>query len=327
MSVKRLSVLALAAAMTASLAVPALAEEAPIESEPLLIAPAPISAELPEEVDAPIPDRYTAAVTVNGQAITDVTYEESLPDTWETVEVTMTVDSLPGAPAGYVPMRLLCGADKKGSAYWYRGDNMASFRFANTAISVAFSDMSVEVGGVKVEGAKAYVSQGVTFLPVSCLAGIEGLTIDDHPEMSTEHYDFTITVSPIRALVDSIMEATEFAGGMETGMDGLDYKGIDPEDIIQAAGVDTFNTTPDTIVVAQVKEGAMDRVKEALEGYRQAQEDTFSWYLSWNLPKCQNAKIVSEGDFVLLFIGENEDKAVEVFQAGVSALAEASQAQ
>ena len=60
-------------------------------------------------------------------------------------------------------------------------------------------------------------------------------------------------------------------------------------------------------------------LEQALEAYRQSQEDTFSWYLSQNLPKVQNARTVVDGDYILFVIGENPDAAEEAFHTFVAA--------
>lgn len=50
-------------------------------------------------------------------------------------------------------------------------------------------------------------------------------------------------------------------------------------------------TSPDTLILGKLAEDAdVEAVKAAFETYRQNQEDTFSWYLSQNLPKVQNAR-------------------------------------
>ena len=79
-------------------------------------------------------------------------------------------------------------------------------------------------------------------------------------------------------------------------------------------------TSPDTVIVGKLAEGADEKaVTDALEAYRQSQEDTFSWYLSQNLPKVQDARTVVENGYLLFFIGENADQAEELFHAYVEA--------
>ena len=79
-------------------------------------------------------------------------------------------------------------------------------------------------------------------------------------------------------------------------------------------------TSPDTVIVGKLAEGADEKaVTDALEAYRQSQEDTFSWYLSQHLPKVQDARTVVENGYLLFFIGENADQAEELFHTYVEA--------
>ena len=82
-------------------------------------------------------------------------------------------------------------------------------------------------------------------------------------------------------------------------------------------------TSPDTLVLGKLGEGQEESLKAAFESYRKQQEDTFSWYLSQNLPKVENAQFVTEGEWFLFLIGENAEEAVKVFQEGVKTLEEA----
>ena len=74
-------------------------------------------------------------------------------------------------------------------------------------------------------------------------------------------------------------------------------------------------TSPDTLVLGKLTAGSEEALKSCFESYRKSQEETFSWYLSQNLPKVENAKFVTEGDWFLFIIGENADAAVELFHA------------
>ena len=79
-------------------------------------------------------------------------------------------------------------------------------------------------------------------------------------------------------------------------------------------------TSPDTVIIGKLAEGAdQAAVEAALETYRQGQEDTFSWYLTQNLPKVQDARLVVENGWLLFLIADNADAGVEAFQAFVEA--------
>ena len=77
-------------------------------------------------------------------------------------------------------------------------------------------------------------------------------------------------------------------------------------------------TTPDTLALGKVAEGKEEDLKAALESYRKSQEETFSWYLSQNLPKVENAQFVTEGEWFMFIIAENAEAAVEQFKTAVA---------
>ena len=64
---------------------------------------------------------------------------------------------------------------------------------------------------------------------------------------------------------------------------------------------------------------AYDAIKNP-QAYRQQQEDTFSWYLSQNLPKVQDARTVVKDGYLLFVIAENADEAVAAFENGLAGL-------
>ena len=81
-------------------------------------------------------------------------------------------------------------------------------------------------------------------------------------------------------------------------------------------------TSPDTIIIGKLAEGKEAQAKADLEAYRQQQEDTFSWYLSHNLPKVQDARTVVKDGYLLFVIAENADEAVAAFENGLAGLEE-----
>ena len=111
------------------------------------------------------------------------------------------------------------------------------------------------------------------------------------------------------------------AFGMEADDQTLtDAYGIPAGSFEQVVAFFPMITSPDTLVVGKLAEGAdVDAVKEALETYRQGQEDTFSWYLGQHLPKVQDARLVVEGDYLFFLIAENADAGEAAFTAFVEA--------
>lgn len=251
-------------------------------------------AEEPTLVSAP--NAYATAITVNGTALDTA--------------------ALPAAEG--IPMRLVAEADH-GSAAWFQEENSGSFYFSEQSIQVSFTDGSVKVNDELVEGVTAQVVDGITFLPVSVLEGLEGITVEE------AEGSLTITTpnnDPLVQLVYTVADAAGVAYGMKADQEALSMYGIDGSNFETVTGFFPMITSPDTVIIGRVADGKLDAVTEQLEAYRQQQYDTFSWYLSQNLPKVENAKTVTSGDYLLFVIGEDPDAAVEAFEAGVAALAE-----
>lgn len=252
-----------------------------LADEPLLIAPNP---------------NASAAITVNGTAL----------DT----------SSIPAVEG--LPMRLVAEADH-GSASWFQEENSGAFYFSDQIIEVSFADGSVKVNDQPVEGVTAQVVSGVTFLPVSVLEGLEGITVEEGEN------GLTITTpnsDPLVQLAYTVADAANVAYGMKADPESLSMYGIDGSNFETVAGFFPMITSPDTVLIGKVADGKLDTLTQQLEAYRQQQYDTFSWYLAQNLPKVENAKTVTSGEYVLFVIGEDPDAAVEAFEAGVAALAE-----
>ena len=175
----------------------------------------------------------------------------------------------------------------------------------------------MEVNDTVVEGVSAQVKDGVTFLPVSVLSGLEGYSVEE----SEDRIDITTpNNSPLVQLAYSVQEASGAAVFSKAGAEDLEMYGIKPEHFTEVVGLFPMITSPDTVIVGKVAEGELDAVKEELEAYRQQQEDTFNWYLTQHLPKVKDARVEVEGDYILFLIGENADAGVEAFRTGVAGL-------
>ena len=216
-----------------------------------------------------------------------------------------------------IPMRLVAENDH-GSASWFPEENTGWFYLDGGNITVNFADNTVTVGDELVKG-KAQVVSGVTFLSASVLELFEGYDV-----AVAEDGSIAITTPNGTPLVQgayTIQEAAGIAVGMKTGLDVLvENYGVPQGALEEGVAFLPMITSPDTVILGKLAEGAdVDAVKEAFEAYRQSQEDTFSWYLSQNLPKVQNARTVVDGDYILFVIGENPDAAEEAFHTFVAA--------
>jgi len=295
---------------------------APVEDLPLLIAPAPETS-MPQ-VDVPAPKGgYATVISINGTRLESFDFSREV-EGWGSQTVTWKLEELDTVPAGYVPMRAIAQADHH-SCYWYEEENQAWFNLEGAQINVFFNDLSVTVNDEPVEGVTATVINGVTYLPVSVIDGLEGYSVTDVSAGGVESYEIsTPNGAPLVKLAYELMEISDMSG-MKSSPDELeafygeamDFKA---EYMTEGVAFLPMMTSPDTLVLGKAAEGKTDALKEFFEAYRQTQEDTFSWYLSGNLPKVQNAKFVTSGDWFMFLIGENADDAVEAFQAAVETM-------
>lgn len=275
---KKLGTLALTLTLTGAMALPALA------------------AEEPELVIAPADTGYGQTIVLNGE--------------------TLDLTGIPGVSGEeLLPLRLLAEADH-GSAYWNQEDNESWFNFGKDKITVQYEANTILVNDVAVN-TTAEVHDGVTYVPVAVLEGMEGFTV------TSETGSVTITTpnnDPMVKLAYAIMESSEMFGSRTDEATLTDAYKIPADQFEQVVAFFPMITSPDTVIVGKLAEGADEKaVTDALEAYRQSQEDTFSWYLSQNLPKVQDARTVVENGYLLFFIGENADQAEELFHAYVEA--------
>ena len=281
---KKIGTLALTLALAGSMTVPALAAEETA---------VPISADT----------GYGTALVLNGE--------------------TLDLTGIPGVEGGtLLPLRLLAEADH-GSAYWDEENNESWFYFGDNRITVKFADNSVWVDDEQVKS-QAYVTGGVTFVEAGVLEMLEGYTAEQAEDGSS----ITITTpnnDPMVKAAYQIMEDSGMAYAMRTeGSDAEQAFQLPEGSFEQVIAFTSMNTTPDTLVIGKLVEGADEEaVKAALDAHRQAQHDTFSWYLSQNLPKVEDARILVENGYAFYLIAENADAGEAAFHAYVEAQTQA----
>ena len=280
---KKIASLALTAALAGSLAVPALAAETPV----LISAP----------VD------FATQITLNGEAVDTA--------------------GIPAAAEGLLPMRLLAEADH-GSAYWDEENNEGWFYFGDNRVVIKFADNSVTVNDVAVDVDAVDVIAGVTYMSADVFEGWEGYTVAWGDPTAEGFQSVSITTpnnDPAVKLAYEIQELCSMGFGMQADEQTLtDAYGVPAGSFEQVTAFFPMITSPDTVIIGKLAEGADEEaIKAALETYRQGQEDTFSWYLTQNLPKVQDARLVVENGWLLFLIADNADAGVEAFQAFVEA--------
>ena len=239
---------------------------------------------------------YPTSITLNGEAL----------DT----------EKLPAVDGSLLPMRLLAEADH-GSAYWDQEGNQGWFTFGSDQITVNFADNSVTLNDQPLEVAGVEVRAGVTFISSDVLTALEGYSVtwaDSAVDITTPNND------PLVKLAYSIQDVSEsFGMRADETLLAEAYK-IPVDQFEEIVAFFPMITSPDTVVVGKLTEGAdQQAVADALEAYRQSQEDTFSWYLSQHLPKVQDARTVFENGYFLFLIGENADQGEQLFRDFVAA--------
>ena len=288
---KKFGTVALSLALAASLTVPAFAADG------LLISPAPAGDAEVMPISAPLTGGYAAKLVLNGSELDS--------------------SAIPAAVSpDMVPLRLVAESDH-GSASWFEEENQGFFYLGDARIIVNFADNTILVNDAPVEGLAVVVS-GLTFTPAGVLNVVVVFAV------AADGDSLTITTpnnDPIIKLAYSIMDASGIYAGMKSDISVFAENFSLAEGTFEKGFMFTgFNTTPDRLLVAKLADGAdVDAVKEAIETDRQAQEDTFSWYLAHNLPKVEAAQVVVNGDYVLYVIGETAEKGVELFNDFVEA--------
>lgn len=242
---------------------------------------------------------YANTITVNGTAV----------DTAK----------LPAAPAGSVsvPLRAVTEADY-GFADWYADENKSFFSLDGNSVYVDTTNGAIEVNGEAVTGMTASFVEGVTYVPVGVLNRLDGYKAE------VKGTDITVTSpngEPLTKLARQILSQIECGATMKhTAAEMEENYGITAANFDEIVGFFPMMTNPDTLIIGKVKSGKLDAVETELEAYRQAQEDTFTWYLGQHLPKVQAAKVVTQGDYVMFIIAEDTDTATKAFKDGVKGL-------
>lgn len=330
MDMKRFSSAALALALTASLTTPAFADGLPagaartaVPTKGLLISPNPISADL----TGTLSEHYNGVVSINGTEIESVTYSKPIEGSWESNDVVYTIEELPGAPAGYVPMRLLCQATEGGFASWLKEHNRSMFGLNETLIITNFDDNTIYIRDenrqeILQEGYTCFLRQGITYLPVEFLNTLDGVSVNSYNMDGKEYNEVTIEVpgTPMEKLVKKIQEALSLQGGMDVNeyftMQELDVSAFD--EIV--GEMPMINIRADVVVIAKWAEDAdKEAGKAALKAVQDQMISNFETYLPGPYEVAKNGQIVEseDGKYVMLILSEDNDRAAQLFQEGI----------
>ena len=113
----------------------------------------------------------------------------------------------------------------------------------------------------------------------------------------------------------SMEENLELPAMMELDDDALDFLyGMDAADLESYVGrIPMMNVHATEFFMAKVKDGKLDTIKEALENRQANLEQQWSMYLPDQYALVQNAKLVTNGNYVLFCISEDADSVVNLF--------------
>ena len=312
---KKTIALALALSLSLALAAPALAltpQEAADAIVPERPADWPASSADPGDPYAVMPIRGAAPAewgTVPRSFVGDIV-----------VDGDMVIDlrNVPGAPAGYLPMRAVCEAM---DAYvnWEAETNTAVFLVDGHDIEVDLATLSVQLDFAPAEGVTAYLDPGgYTFLPAAFLDSLPHVAVDSHPELDETRYDITTQVyTPEETLANAILEAAQASAMVQLDQAVLAENygfHLDAYDAV-AAFQPMMSAQPTTVIVAQVKEGQMETAKADFAAYLEAVKSTLGFYPA-TAEALEQAQIVQSGDgahLMLVSTWESNDAAVALF--------------
>ena len=183
---------------------------------------------------------YTTSITLNGEKLDTA--------------------ALPAASDSMLPLRLVAESDH-GNVYWDQEGNEAWFNFGQDRITVQFADNTILVNDEQVKG-QAEVTAGVTYVPASVLAMLDGYTVTWADPTAEDFSAVDITTpnnDPMVKLAYSIMESSEMFGS-RTYEDMLaDAYKIPVDEFEQIVAFFPMITSPDTVIIGKLADGADEK--------------------------------------------------------------------
>lgn len=124
-------------------------------------------------------------------------------------------------------------------------------------------------------------------------------------------------------LAEKIKSEVEFAMMMETtGEDGLSYAFSDTgltTDMFTDYSVNVnMIVSADTLIIVEAKDSTkMDEIKDGLEAIKNRVHSSFEFYLPEPFEKAGEGKIASKGNYAMLVISADNDKAIKIFEDSI----------
>ena len=231
-------------------------------------------------------------------------------------------ESIPAASSD-LPLRAVAEADY-GFANWYAEENLSMFNLDANSVSVDTATGAIKLNDAAVDGMTATFVNGVTFVPMGLINHMEGykLSVNDAEGAGTVIDITTPNGAPLTKLAREIIADTEMASSMKNSAEDLTgYLKIDASHYTEFAGFSSMNVRADTIFIGKLAQGADKKaVLAELEARRAAVQQSFEQYLPGPLEMAKAGKVVESGEYVMLIISPDVEKAVELFNAGVKAL-------
>ncbi len=234
----------------------------------------------------------------------------------------LDTSAIPNAEdAALVPMRLIAESDN-GYAQWFEEENQGFFSLDGATFIVNFADNSVELNGEKLDEVTACVVDGVTFLSAAVFADLKDYAVSLDPAQETARIDLaTPNGRPLTKLARQIIGEINMACSMKNSQEEMkEYLGIDADKYDEVVCFSSMMVRADALVIGKLAEGAdKEEAKAELEERRAAIERSFEHYLPDPYEMAQNGQVVECGEYLMLVISEDNDRAVELFRAAVSA--------
>lgn len=242
--------------------------------------------------------------------------DEKLISTLSTLTVNgEKIDTSKMPKSEMTPIRAVVEADH-GNVLWDAETNVATFITTDNSAKINLTTKEVSADDkILTENVPTFeIIDGVTFVSDSMFALFNSYKIVRSADAGT--LDITTqNNTDIAKVAYKIQDEVEFGSVMRVKNANIaEYQKLDPSWFTEILCFTPMMVRSDTLYIGKVTEGNMPKVEEAFAAYQKQQIDTFTWYLGGEvLEIAQNGKIVKNGDYVMLVMSEDNDKAIEIF--------------
>lgn len=286
-------------------------------------------------VDAEIiPEFYNGVVSINGEEILSVDFTYNKVGDWQEYHRVKNVGELPGAPAGYIPMRLFCQAaggtatfyDTEGFSSFYVNDTLIYTNYKTGEVSVLDDDFEMVVQ----ENVSFYFDNGVTFLPISFIETLPRVSVYTYTFDGQEIFDIEIAPegTPLDQLVSAVYNSSAAPGSIMLDADTLQMlTDVDFNTYFEEFSglMAAMSAQSNVTLIGKYAEGVdKEAAQAALQKIQQYQINANTFYAE-PLALAEAGKIVesADGKYVMIVISGDNDAAITAFQDGVLGLDQA----